>query len=53
MHEHEAARSVSVLGMSGGVAGLAKAGPKALDDWVKLYEADKLFFKPATDPGAK
>ena len=35
------------------MAGLAKAGPKALDDWLKLYEADKLFFKPATDPGAR
>jgi len=32
--------------------GLAKAGPKAVDDWVKLYEQDKLFFKPADDPGA-
>ena len=32
--------------------GLAKAGPKAVDDWTKLYEQDKLFFKPATDPGA-
>ena len=32
--------------------GLSKAGPKAVDDWVKLYEADKLFFKPANDPGA-
>ena len=32
--------------------GLAKAGPKAVDDWVKLYEQDKLFFKPANDPGA-
>ena len=32
--------------------GLLKAGPKALDDWMKLYEQDKLFFKPKTDPGA-
>ncbi len=32
--------------------GLAKAGQKAVDDWVKLYEQDKLFFKPADDPGA-
>lgn len=34
------------------LAGLAKAGQKAVDDWVKLYEQDKLFFKPADDPGA-
>ena len=32
--------------------GLAKAGQKAVDDWTKLYKQDKLFFKPATDPGA-
>ena len=32
--------------------GLAKAGQKAVDDWVNLYEQDKLFFKPADDPGA-
>ena len=32
--------------------GLAAAGQKAVDDWVKLYEQDKLFFKPADDPGA-
>ena len=25
---------------------------KAVEDWVKLYEQDKLFFKPADDPGA-
>lgn len=36
----------------GRLAGLAKAGQKAVDDWVKLYEQDKLFFKPGTDPGA-
>ena len=34
------------------LAGLAKAGQKAVDDWVKLYEQDKLFFKPKSDPGA-
>ena len=32
--------------------GLAKAGQKAVEDWTKLYEQDKLFFKPADDPGA-
>ena len=32
--------------------GLAKAGQKAVDDWVEMYEQDKLFFKPKDDPGA-